>query len=77
MSVHEKIVVLTEALERVREATYAEFQDETDPRIGFREKRDACPRCRRASTARHLRDKWALIQAESARALRVTGDEGL
>lgn len=74
MSAEEKVAVLSEALETIREATYAEFQTEYDPDIGFRPKRDVCPLCRRASTAQHLRDKWALIQAEAARALRETTD---
>ena len=72
MSLEEKVAVLSGALETIRVATYAEFQVEMDPRFGFRPKRDVCPVCRRASTAEHLRDKWALIQAEAARALRET-----
>jgi hypothetical protein len=72
MSADEKVVILTDALAAIREATYAEFQVETDPRYGFRPKRDACPLCRRASTAQHLRQKWAGIQSEAARALRDT-----
>lgn len=75
MSAEEKVAVLTEALDKIREATYAEFQLEMDPRIGFRPKRDACPLCRRASTAQHLMSKWALIQAEAASALRETGEK--
>lgn len=68
----EKITVLTSALETIRTATYAEFQDEADRQHGFRPKRDVCPLCRRASTAEHLRENWARIQAEAARALRET-----
>lgn len=75
MSAGEKVAILTEALEVIREATFAEFQDEMDPRIGFRPKRAACPVCRRASTAKHLKDKWGLIQSEAARALRSVADE--
>ena len=75
MSAEQKVTVLSAALETIREATFAEFQLETDPRIGFRAKRDACPLCRRASTASHLMDKWALIQSESARALRLIEEE--
>lgn len=71
MSAEQKVEVLTEAMEKIREATYAEFQLEMDPRVGFRAKRDACPLCRRASTAQHLMSKWALIQAEAAAALRA------
>lgn len=71
MSAEQKVEVLTEAIEKIREATFAEFQLEMDPRVGFRPERDACPLCRRASTARHLRSRWALIQAEAAAALRA------
>ena len=70
MSAEQKVEVLTQAMEKIREATFAEFQLEMDPRHGFRPKRDACPLCRRASTAEHLRSKWALIQAEAAASLR-------
>lgn len=75
MTAEEKVAVLTAALEAIREATFAEFQDEMDPKFGFRAKRDACPLCRRASTAAHLKGMWALIQAEAARALRDTQEE--
>lgn len=75
MSPEGKVVVLTEALEAIREATFAEFQLETDPRYGFRPKRDACPLCRRASTAQHLMDKWAFIQAEAVKALKGTASQ--
>lgn len=74
MSAEEKVAILTGALETIKEATYAEFQVEMDPRYGFRPKRDVCPVCRRASTALHLKNKWALIQSEAARALRTTGE---
>lgn len=72
MSAEEKIAVLTSALEVIREATFAEFQLEVDSRYGFRPKREACPLCRRASTAKHLADKWAFIQAEAVKAIRET-----
>ena len=75
MSAEEKIAVLTGALETIREATFAEFQDEMDPRVGFRQKRDVCPVCRRASTVQHLKCKWALVQAAAAGALRETTAE--
>lgn len=75
MTAEEKVVILSAALEGIREATFAEFQLETDPRFGFRAKRDACPLCRRASTAAHLMSSWALIQAEAARALRDTQED--
>jgi hypothetical protein len=70
----EKVGVLTAALETIREATFAEFQLESDPRFGFRARRDACPLCRRASTAQHLAQKWALIQSAAADALRSVGE---
>jgi hypothetical protein len=72
MSAEEKITFLRNSMESIREATFAEFQLETDPNFGFRSKRDACPLCRRASTAEHLKSSWALIQSEAARALRET-----
>lgn len=68
----EIIEYLRMALEEIANATWAEFQLETDPAFGFRPKRDACPLCRRASTAEYLKKQWALIQAISARALRDT-----
>lgn len=74
MSAEEKVAVLSEALARIAEATEAEFQDETDPRVGFRSRRDICPLCRRASTAGHLRDRWAFIQAEATAARRAIGE---
>ena len=72
MSAEEKVTVLTEAIEKIREATFAQYQDEMDPRKGFRPERDACPLCRRSSTAAHLRKNWAFIQAEAVRVLRET-----
>jgi hypothetical protein len=75
MTSEEKVAVLTAALETIREATFAEFQLETDPKFGFRASRDACPLCRRASTAANLKSSWALIQVEAARALRDTQEE--
>lgn len=73
MSAEEKVQVLTVAMEKIREATFAQFQEQMDPRIGFRPKRDVCPYCGRGSTVEHLRGNWALVQAEAARALRETG----
>lgn len=71
MSDKEKVAVLVGALETIRESTFAEFQIEWDPDKGpFNHKVHVCPLCRRASTAKHLRDKWALIQATAARSLR-------
>lgn len=72
MSAEEKVVVLTEALETIREATFAEFQIEAEDVYHFKARFHACPLCRRASTAKHLRDKWVLIQAAAAGALRDT-----
>lgn len=63
MSAEEKIAVLVMALERISEATEAEFQEE-----GY-----VCPLCRRASTVAHLRDRWAFIQAEATAARRAVG----
>ena len=73
MSAEQKVAVLSEALETIREATFAEFQTEMDPAYGFRPKRDVCPLCRRASTVPHLHKKWAEIQAVAADALRKAG----
>jgi hypothetical protein len=75
MSAEEKVVVLSNALETIREATFAEFQVEAEDVYHFKARFHVCPVCRRASTAAHLKDKWALIQAEAAGALRVTQDE--
>lgn len=72
MSSEEKVTVLTSALETIREATYAQFQEQMDPRKGFNKNRDVCPYCGRGSTVVHLRKNCALIQAEAARALRET-----
>lgn len=72
MSDKEKVAVLTVALEEIREATYAQFQVEWDPDKGpFDKKVHVCPMCRRASTAAHLRSKWALIQSIAAEKLRL------
>lgn len=72
MSDKEKVAVLAGALEEIREATFAQFQVEWDPDKGpFDKNVHVCPLCRRASTTRHLRDKWALIQATAARSLRA------
>lgn len=72
MSAEEKVVVLTAALEKVREATFAEFQIEAPTKRHFDGMRHVCPYCRRASTAAHLWDMWALIQSTAAEALRAT-----
>lgn len=72
MSAEEKVAVLTEALEEIREATFGQFQLEWDPDKGpFNKNVHVCPLCRRNSTATHLRDKWALIQATAAASLRA------
>jgi hypothetical protein len=72
MSAEEKVQVLTSALETIREATYAQFQEQMDPRVGFRRNRDVCPVCGRGSTVEHLRKNWALIHSAAAAALRET-----
>lgn len=72
MTYAETIKVLREALDQIREATFAEFQQEMDPRKGFNVLTDACPTCRRASTISHLKDRWALIQAIASETLRET-----
>jgi len=72
----EKVAVLTEALEEIREATFAEFQLHWEPGLGpFNRKVHICPMCLRASTATHLKSKWALIQATAAASLRAV-EEG-
>lgn len=72
MSAEEKVAVLTGALEEIREATFAQFQLEWDPDKGpFNKNVHVCPLCRRASTAAHLRSKWALIQSIAAEKLRL------
>lgn len=72
MSLEQKVEVLRGALETIREATFAEFQLEVPEDEPFNRRKHVCPVCRRASTAEHLKHCWALIQSESARALRVT-----
>lgn len=73
MSAEEKVAVLQEALWKIAEATEAQFQIEWEPDKGpFRPDKHVCPMCRRASTAKHLKEKWAFIQAEAARAIRDT-----
>jgi hypothetical protein len=67
-----QIFVLREGLDIIREATFAEFQEEAPSKNQFNVKKHACPWCRRASTIEHLRLKWALIQAEAARLLNLT-----
>jgi hypothetical protein len=76
MSAEEKVAVLTRAVEEIREATYAEFQEQMDPQKGFNRKTDICPVCLRASTAAHLKSKWALIQSVAARVLRDIEEGG-
>lgn len=76
MSAEEKVSVLTEALDTIREATYAEFQLQWDRTQGpFSRKVYICPVCGRGSTSEHLKDKWALIHAAAAGGLR-TIEEG-
>lgn len=72
MSLEQKVEVLRGALETIREATYAEFQIEPPSKREFNPLAHVCPYCRRASTAGHLHDKWALIQSEASRVLRDT-----
>lgn len=74
MSAEEKITVLRSAMETIREATFAEFQLEVPHGKVFNPSKHVCPLCRRASTAKHLSDCWALIQSEAARALRTTDE---
>lgn len=76
MSDKEKVEVLVGALEEIREATFAEFQLHWDPSQGkFNRRVHICPQCLRASTATHLKSKWALIQATAAASLRAV-EEG-
>lgn len=76
MSDKEKVAVLVEAMEEIREATFAEFQLHWDPSQGpFNRKIHICPLCLRASTAEHLKSKWVLIQAAAARSLRTVEEE--
>ena len=76
MSDKEKVAVLAEALEEIREATIAEFQLHWDPSQGpFNRKVHICPMCLRASTATHLKSKWALIQSTAAASLRAIEEE--
>jgi hypothetical protein len=72
----EKVAVLAGALEEIREATFAEFQLHWEPSQGpFNRKVHICPLCLRASTATHLKSKWAFIQATAARSLRAIEEE--
>jgi len=76
MSDKEKVAVLAEALDEIREATIAEFQLHWDPSQGpFNRKVHICPMCLRASTATHLKSKWALIQSTAAAGLRAIEEE--
>lgn len=77
MSDEEKVAVLTRAVEEIREATFAEFQLHWDPSQGpFNRKVHICPLCLRASTAEHLKSKWALIHSVAARVLRDIEEGG-
>jgi uncharacterized MAPEG superfamily protein len=77
MSAEEKVAVLTQALEEICEATYAQFQIEWDPDKGpFDKNVHVCPMCRRASTAKHLKSKWALIHSVAAQVLRDIEEGG-
>lgn len=72
MSLEQKVEVLRGALETIREATHAEFQTGPAPWEKFDPRRHICPTCGRASTVKHLRHCWAMIQSEASRALRDT-----
>lgn len=67
-----QVFVLREGLETIRTATFAQFQEEAPNKSHFDPKKHPCPWCRRASTVEHLRDKWGIIQAETARLLNLT-----
>ena len=67
-----QVFCLRESMEKIREATFAEFQEEAPRKSEFNVKKHACPWCRRASTIEHLRKHWAFIQAEAARVLTMT-----
>lgn len=72
MTQEEKIQILRQGLEELRECTFAEFQNEAPSRREFQLDRHVCPYCRRASTADHLHDMWAKIQSITVDLLRQT-----
>lgn len=63
-------VKLADSLERISEATYAQFQMQVPKGERFNPKKHVCPYCMRGSTADHLLRSWAFIHAESATVLR-------
>lgn len=71
----EKVAVLKDKLEKIGDATYAQFQDLPRRPREFRLDRHVCPVCRRSSTAEHLHEAWALIQSLVAEGMRAVEEE--
>jgi len=76
MSAEEKVLVLRDTLERIRESCYGEFQDLPERPHRFRRDKHICPVCLRTSSPEHVREAWARIQALAAEGLRLTDDVG-